>query len=147
MSAAMGSDKPCSEKPRFRSCATSGSRFVTDGTEVVAWYTTNKVEGDVDIGAILAATDSELTYIGPKCLEFHGNLGSGTSFEVRREVYRKLGQDKRVSYYFRCRQTHEVQQTYERRASQAMRDGHAGDMSADAFTRGRGCIIPTLAYG
>lgn len=65
------------------------SRFSDDGGRAVASYQSRRDDETVDIGDILAATKSELPYIGPEQLRFHGVLGAGSSFKVNREVYTK----------------------------------------------------------
>ncbi|OCL01651.1 ankyrin [Glonium stellatum] len=65
------------------------SRFSDDGGRAVASYQSRRDNETVGIGDILAATKSELPYIGPERLQFHGVLGAGSSFKVNREVYTK----------------------------------------------------------
>lgn len=95
----MSSNKPWGDDDRFKLATSTNASYIPDGAEAVARYARSTVEGEPDIGAILAATHSELPYIGPECLEFHGHLGNGTSFEVRKEIYRKPGSEKRHAYF------------------------------------------------
>ncbi|KAK0650536.1 Phosphorylase b kinase gamma catalytic chain [Lasiodiplodia hormozganensis] len=67
----------------------SNSRFIDDSGESVAFYKSRENDHDVDIGDILAATKSELPFIGPRFLTFDRRLGNGTSFQVNRELYTK----------------------------------------------------------
>ncbi|KAI9659824.1 MAG: hypothetical protein M1821_001175 [Bathelium mastoideum] len=66
-----------------------GHRFSDDSERSVALYNRRQGDQPVDVGDILAATKSQLPYVGPEQLQFHGILGAGTSFKVQREVYTK----------------------------------------------------------
>ena len=133
------------------------SRFSDDSGRAVALYSRRQRDQPVDVGDILAATKSQLAYIGPEQLQFHGVLGAGTSFKVNREVYTKPITDPssqvRPSPYF-VAVKHMIlspradgdQDAYKRRRLYSNVSREIRVLMHPPL-RDHCCIIPVLAYG
>jgi len=133
------------------------SRFSDDSGRAVALYSKRQGDQAVDVGDILAATRSQLPYIGPEQLQFHGILGAGTSFKVTREIYTKPVTDPstqvRPSPYFVAVKHMILSPRRDRNQDADRRKRLYSDVSREIRVlmhpplRNHCCIIPVLAYG
>lgn len=133
------------------------SRFSDDSGRAVALYSKRQGDQAVDVGDILAATKSQLPYIGPEQLQFHGILGAGTSFKVTREIYTKpvidpLSQVRPSPYFVAVKhmilspRTNGNQDDHKRRTLYSSVSREIRVLMHPSL-RDHCCIIPVLAYG
>jgi serine/threonine protein kinase len=103
-------------------------------------------ENGFDVGGILAAANNEVPLIDPKHLKYDKSLGSGTTFDVHRELFRPA--NPHASPYFVAvkymRLAGKTAQTKQAMSRSLMREIKV--MTRPALNS-HGCIVPLLGYG
>jgi serine/threonine protein kinase len=103
-------------------------------------------ENGFDVGGILAAANNEVPLIDPKQLKYDKSLGSGTTFDVHRELFRPA--HPHASPYFVAvkymRLAGKTRQTRQAMSRSLMREIKVLTRPA---LNSHGCIVPLLGYG